>query len=255
MWSPLLCGMLSFMSIVAAAGQGRTAEASGCSKVVMDGELTAGKEWNAALGQGWVFRIVPIDAGKTQPGNYPYSGWDLVVDRTEGAGFPDALLLATLPYNSINEREVGTTFGLRAQDAIGWNPRSFRFLTDPVAFKEAQRSYRIVEAQRGKSHDVGDTPAQRRATERLLELEKRSAQGEFRILDARLTPGVADPAAYAQNWALAAQRTAHTIEPSARGKATPRGSLNWIRFSLVLWLPRKWAAPTGLHAMPSTCSQ
>ena len=68
-----------------------------------------------------------------------YSGWDMVVDRIPPAGFPDALYLATPPYNSINQREIGTTYGLRAQDAIGWNPRSFRFLTDPAAFREAQQ--------------------------------------------------------------------------------------------------------------------
>ena len=75
-----------------------------------------------------------------------YSGWDLVVDREPAAGFPDALLLATLPYNSINEREIGTTFGLRAQDAIGWNPRSFRFIVTPSDFREAQQLFRSLSA-------------------------------------------------------------------------------------------------------------
>ena len=89
-----------------------------------------------ALGQGWTFRVLPIP-----PLAAGYSGWDLVVDRDPPAGYPDALPLATLPYNSINEREVGTTFGLRAQDAAGWNPRSFRF-TDPAEFRKAQQWFR-----------------------------------------------------------------------------------------------------------------
>jgi hypothetical protein len=83
--------------------------------------------------------VVPI-----QPGKAGFSGWDLVVDRVPGAGFPNALLVATPPYNSINEREVGTTFGLRAQDAIGWNPRSFRFMTDPAALQESQRLFQVL---------------------------------------------------------------------------------------------------------------
>ena len=103
------------------------------------GEVSAGQEWKADFGQGWVFRLLPIDTS-SWAGKAGYSGWDLVVDREQPAGYPDALLVATPPYNSINEREVGTTFGLRAQDAIGWNPRSFRFLTNAAASGRARRS-------------------------------------------------------------------------------------------------------------------
>src|ERR1700738_1509554 len=83
----------------------RAGAASSCRKVVLKGEVNAGQVWKAALGQGWVFRIQPI-----QPGPAGYSGWDLVVDRDPPVGYPDALLLATPPYDSINEREIGTTF-------------------------------------------------------------------------------------------------------------------------------------------------
>jgi len=72
-------------------------------QVVLTGEAGEGQQWRAAFGQGWAFRVLPI-----QPGPAGYSGWDLVVDREQPAGYPDALLLATPPYNSINEREVGT---------------------------------------------------------------------------------------------------------------------------------------------------
>jgi hypothetical protein len=68
-----------------------------CSKVVLTGEVDAGQEWKDAIGQGWVFRMVPIRGAN-------FSGWDLVVDEADGAGYPDALLLASPPYNSINER-------------------------------------------------------------------------------------------------------------------------------------------------------
>ncbi len=246
----MFVGVLGFFAMAVATSYARNPAASGCSKVVIEGEVSAGQEWKTPVGEGWVFRIVPIQLGKAG-----YSGWDLVFDRAEPAGFPDALLLATLPYNSINEREIGTTFGLRAQDAIGWNPRSFRFLTDPGALKEAQQLYRILEAQRQFSHHVGSDPATGHATERLLELAKQAAAGEFYIRNAHLTPGVADPAPYAQNWALAAERTAHEIDPSAQGKSTPRGSLNWVRFSLVLYLPGKWTTSPGLGSVPAGCVQ
>ncbi len=114
-----------------ARSQAGKPHAATCQRIVLTGEVSAGQEWKSTFGERWIFRVLPIDSGKIEQGTAGYSGWDLVVDKEQGAGFPDASLVATPPYNSINEREVGTTFGLRAQDATGWNPRSFHFLTDP----------------------------------------------------------------------------------------------------------------------------
>jgi hypothetical protein len=226
-----------------AASLSAAAQPKGCQKVVLEGEATAGQEWRAAFGEGWVFRVLPI-----APGKAGYSGWDLVVDREEPAGFPDALLVATPPYDSINEREVGTTFGLRAQDAIGWNPRSFRFLRNAAAFKESQKVYRaLIQAGRSKSGTA--------AAQRLMELERQSAAGEFRILDARLAPGISDAAPYAEHWALALPRTAHSFEAASAGKSTPLGELHWMRFSITLWLPGSWKAPKEVHVTPAGCME
>ena len=209
-----------------------------CAKLVLEGEVTAGHEWKSALGQGWVFRIVPVP-----PLQAGYSGWDLVVDRANPAGFPDAVYLATPPFGSINEREVATTFGLRAQDAIGWNPRSFRFLIDPRSFHDALQAYPAAAS--------GDT----KAMSRLLELQKNDASGELRILDARLIPGTADPAPFAQQWAMAASHIPHQIESSASRNGTPRGELRSIHFRMTLWLPAKWSFPPDAHRTLSTCGQ
>ncbi|UWZ83981.1 hypothetical protein [Occallatibacter riparius] len=214
------------------------APSNSCSKLVLEGEVTAGHEWKAPLGQGWLFRIVPVP-----PIQAGYSGWDLAVDRSDPAGFPDALYLATPPFGSINEREIATTFGLRAQDAIGWNPRTFHFLIDPKSFHEAQQAYPSASSVDPK------------AMNRLLELQKNAASGEFRILHAHLVPGTADPAPFAQQWALAASRTPHQIESSANSQGSSRGELRSLRFRLTLWLPAKWAFPPGAHPTPSPCGQ
>lgn len=217
-----------------------------CRRLVLDGEASAGKGWSAPIGEGWRFRLVPVpplDAG--------YSGWDLVVDRMEPAGFPDALYLATPPYNSINEREVGTTFGLRSQDAIGWNPRSFRFLTDPAAVREAQQVYKdALLSPRNIS-----APASAPASTRLLTLAQGASPGQFRILDARISPGISDPAPFAQAWAQALSRTPHEIDTAAPGKQAAAGSLNWIRFEVILWLPSNWKLPPGTLAATAACGQ
>ena len=242
-----------------AASLASATDARSCKKVVLTGEVSAGREWKAAFGEGWVFRVLPIETGKTGPGQSVYSGWDLVVDRELPAGFPDALLLATPPYNSINEREVGTTFGLRAQDAIGWNPRSFRFLSNHMAFRESQRLYQSL-SRDGQLRLVGPelynqkTP-EAQSTRRLMELQRQSSAGEFRILDAHLTPGISDAAPYAENWALALSKTPHTFEPSTGAKSTPLGELHWMRFSVTLWLPGPWQTPKELHATRAACPE
>ena len=206
-----------------------------CTKLTIEGEAQAGHEWSEPMGGGWVFRVVPVQPAEK------YSGWDLVVDREQPVGFPDALYLATPPYGSLNEREIGTSYGLRAQDAIGWNPRSFRFLTDPAALRAAQKAYSTIPKEPQPSHMGLSSPDE--ATIHLLSLISPASSGEFRIVDARVVPGVADAAAYAQNWALAASRTQHEVLPSPQPGGTPRGSLAWMRFSVTLWLPAGWHAP------------
>jgi hypothetical protein len=218
--------------------------AKSCARLVLEGEVTAGHEWKTALGQGWVFRIVPVP-----PMQAGYTGWGLVVDRAQPAGFPDALYLATPPFGSINEREIATTFGLRAQDVIGWNPRSFRFLIDQKSFKDAQQAYRLAYPAAASS-----SAASADAANRLLEFRKNAASGELRILDARLVPGTADPAPFAQQWTLAASRTEHEIE-SSDAQGSPRGALRWMRFRLTLWLPSGWAFPAGVNATHAACGQ
>jgi hypothetical protein len=74
-------------------------------------------------------------------------------------------------------------------------------------------------------------------------------------LNARLTPGIADAAPFAQRWALQSSRTPHTIAPSAGAKATPLGELTWMRFSITLWLPADWKAAKGVEAVRSGCQK
>ena len=240
------------MAMVAAA-MASTPGKTACEKVVMQGEVTAGQEWRAPIGEGWVFRVLPIDTGKPEPEKAGYSGWDLVVDREQPAGFPDGLLLATPPYDSINEREVGTTFGMRAQDVIGWNPRSFRFLTTLASFQAAQRAFLSMNrVGRDRATAAG---AGSEATAKLMAIAQDSAAGQFQILDARLTPGIADAAPFAENWATQATRTPHTFESAPSGKSTQLGRLGWIRFSITLWLPPAWKTPAVLGATRAACSE
>lgn len=235
------------MAALPALAWARAPRPAGCTRIVLAGEVSAGQEWKAAFGEGWVFRVLPIHGAPSGAG-----GWDLVVDRAQPAGFPDALLLATPPYNSISEREIGTTYGLRAQDAIGWNPRSFHFLDDPAALRTGQRLYNELSRE---SQTARGSAASAALTRKLMGLEGNAAAGELRILDARLVPGVADAAPYAENWALESERTPHQVESSMGNQPTALGRLDWIKFSITLWLPAGWKAPQGVTAAPAGCSE
>lgn len=227
-----------------------------CRKIVLTGEVSAGHEWKASFGEGWVFRLVPIPRDKAAAG---VGGWDLVVDRQAPAGFPDALLVANPPYNLINSREVGTSFGLRAQDAIGWNPRNFRFMTNRKAFRQAQKLYLFLDRNGelgGKAQDSATARQQKelnRALQRFEKLARESSPGEFHILDARLTPGAATPKPYAANWAFQSANTPHTDEVPPGGASTPLGNLQWIQFTVTLWLPGSWHAPRDIQQPPTPC--
>jgi hypothetical protein len=246
--------LLVFSALVSGAA---TPPKAACTRVVFEGEVSAGGYWTVLLGEGWAFRVLPIQVLPIPPLEAAYSGWDLVVDRQPPAGFPDALLLATMPYNSINEREIGTTFGLRSQDAIGWNPRSFRFIASPGDFREARLLFRSLPANAGLQAASGGSGDPKRgdgqAMARLLEIQQRAAAGEFRMVDAHIVPGVADPAPYAQTWALASSRTPHTIEEAPGGKSSALGVLKWMRFAVTLWLPAGWVVPASLQSQRAAC--
>ena len=250
------CSMMLGISLLAPGTAAAALSPGQCRQLVIRGQVSAGNGWNEPIGENWVFRLVPIE-----PGEKGYSGWDLVVDRVGGTGFPDALLLATPPYDSINQREVGTTFGLRAQDAIGWNPRSFRFLTDSAEFQSAKKLYFTLHsaqqsaqrAARAVRPTTGEESAESfdAASKLLTKIAAHSSAGQFRILDAQITPGTADALPFAQSWAVRQRNTPHTVVAAA--SPTPHGKLDTIRFEITLWLPAGWKSPRNLRTVPSPC--
>lgn len=253
----LFLGIMLLTAYPAAAADGAPAPHT-CARMVLTGEVSAGHEWHEAIGEGWVLRMLPIPKDKTAAGE---AGWDLVVDRADPAGFPDALLVANPPYNLINSREIGTTFGLRAQDAIGWNPRSFHFLANRSAFRQAQRLYLLLDryGQLGGKPKVAASgrkaKALNRAMQRFEKLARESSPGEFRILDAQLTPGVAQVKPYAANWALKSSATPHTDTAPQGATPTPLGKLEWIRFSVTLWLPEPWKTRKDVELSHVPCPE
>jgi hypothetical protein len=220
-----------------------------CWKISLNGEVQAGEKWSQPLGDGWIFKVLPI-----APSGRGFTGWDLVLDREQESGYPDALLLATPPYDSLSEREIGTTFGLRAQDAIAWQPRRFHFLTSPEDLSKGRKLFHALMTGNSSS---AQAQAQARAGIELLRLvsgEVSLGTGEFEIVDAKLTPGESDPPVFAQQWASRLRSVPHTIVPS-QGQGSARGELRSIRFEMTLWLPKRWTVVSALEPKTASCAE
>ena len=189
-----------------------------------------------------------------------YSGWDLVVDREKGGGYPDALLLGTPPYGSLNEREIGTTFGMRAQDAIAWEPRRFHFLTSLKDWTRARELFPEIMGGVRTQQTSADLFVRNQAANELLQIVGRNsgprpiASGELSVLDARLKSGVSDPPFFALQWAAHLGQVPHKLE-QADAVPSLRGELLWFRFAVTLWLPDAWKTPRGFPSEAASCAQ
>jgi hypothetical protein len=247
-----VCIAFFFFAIVISPAQ--SLPDSLCMQLQIQGEATQGAEWHVDLGhdsagQQWLIRLVPLGNSQISAGNSfsgPFSGWTLAVNPASDQNYPDALLLATPPYGSLNASQIATTYGLRAQDAIAWSPRHFHFFTSVADLSRARQLYRTL-------LNPKSAPATRQqASAQLLDLISNNstqdpehtasgklASGQIEILDAHLLAGTADPPPFAAQWAAALVRIPHTLDQNA-ASSTPAGALHSIRFRLTLWLPSSW---------------
>ncbi len=206
-----------------------------CRAGVLDAELQAGKEVRKPIGNGLELWFQPIA-----------SGWILrVVPETGPAGDHDYAELATPPYESVSPLSLSTDFAFRAQDAVGWNPRRFKFATSAEEFDRLNAVYQ-------RFMHAGDTPPAPLQVE-LSDEVSRAADGKLTILDARLVPGVAD------QWKMAAAvsshfaGTAHTLVQPADGKASALGKLLWLRVRIELAMPPGFRLDRAMRTMPAVC--
>ena len=201
-----------------------------CRKAVIEGEVRAGQPFFRALGNGLELYLQPIA-----------SGWIIrVVPVADAYARLDYAELATPPYNSVTALSVSTDFAFRAQDAVGWNPRRFRFATSAGSFARLKQLYERIPAAPGKASA---------GLERDLAVAlEDTAPATLQIVDARLTPGTADQSAAAAAVAAHFNTTAHTLDLS--GAPTPLGRLEWVRFRSEFELPAGFAmAPELVSGM------
>ncbi len=195
-----------------ASGQGLSKT---CRRDVFEGTVQVGQSFHKAFGgglemvleavpHGWILRVVPVAGPRPE------------IDFAE---------LATPPFRSINPLLLTTDFGFRSQDVVGWNPRTFHYLSRRSEFAGAQQAYRAVLSS------ASPNPAQEMAVARVAEA---ALEGTIEVLDAVLTPGTADPSRSAALVATHYSSTAHTVQPGAAG---PLGEVLSLRFRASLSVP------------------
>jgi hypothetical protein len=230
------------LGFMVAMGQGGTGWASSggrtviCARAVTEGEVRAGQRFVKVFGDGLEVMLEPLE-----------SGWILRilpvgVPRTEH----DYAELASPPYRSVSPLLISTDFSFRAQDAVAWNPRHFRFAADKVMFAEMSKAYGEY-----RTKPVPSTAAMNR----LAELVGRAPEGTIQILDARLVPGTGDQAKMAAAVASHFSTTAHSLEQPEDSHGTPLGKITWIRFRISLELPEEFRVDRGVVVERYGCSK
>ncbi len=201
----------------------------------MEGEVNAGQAFAKPLGNNLEVYLQPI-----------HSGWILrVIPQSGAAGEHDYAELATPPYQSVTPLSISTDFAFRAQDAVGWNPRRFRFATSAAAFHRLEEVYlRFAQA--------GATPPAPLQVELSSQIAQ-AAEGAFTIVDAKLVPGTADQWRMAAPVASHFTSTAHTLVQTPDAPPDPLGRIVWLRFRIELDLPAGFTVANGLQVVPRNC--
>jgi hypothetical protein len=215
---------------------------SPCRLAVVEGEVAAGNSIAIPIGgglevrlealswgSGWLLRVVPVGGPKFGQGTHDYAE------------------LATPPYASVNPLLLSTDYSFRAQDAVAWNPRRFRFARNAKEFAAIS----VVYERYSKV-----TPAGADVERELAAIVSKAPEGTLLILDAKFVPGTANQSQMAATVASHFSTTAHTVEePSADGsvKGGPLGKLSWVRFRVSLEVTPEFRAERGLKIESHPC--
>jgi hypothetical protein len=213
-----------------------------CRVEVIEGEVAAGQSFERAIGNGLQIKLEAIA-----------SGWIVRVLPVGAYGEHDYAELANPPYRSVSPLLIGTDFSFRAQDALAWNPRRFRFAADRTSFEELLGLYKEDERLSRQDATAGEKAMLPQVESRLATLVSLMPEAELTILDAHLVPGTVDQSKAAALVASHLNRSAHQVDQPVNGKATPLGHLDWLRFRIRLDLPKGFRPEPSLYVERSGC--
>jgi len=163
-----------------------------------------------------------------------------VVPVGQARGVHDYAELATLPYHSVTPLAVSTDYAFRAQDAVGWNPRRFRYAQDAAAARRLEALYAGVVANNAA------------AGSQAAALSTEQPEGVLQILNALMEPGTANQWQMAAAVALHFENTPHQVVQGAQ--PTALGKLEELEFRVKLDLAPGVRAVKGVDEEKIPCA-
>lgn len=223
--------MLLLAALPAGAGK-PTVPRQDCRAAVVEGEVIAGQPFRKVFTPGLEFFLEPLP-----------SGWIIRVLEMRGTqevrGPHDWAEVATPPYRSVSPLLISTDWAFRAQDAVGWNPREFRYARDAKTFTQLAGFVDRVMAK--------DTKASSLAA--MLVVEQPEAR--LQILDASLVPGTHNQALMAAAVASHFLETPHSV---VQGESpTALGRLAKIKFRVTMDLSVGINPAAGVQLQRFSC--
>lgn len=218
--------LISFVFWAVGAGffQSSTAEQTGCGTVgttfgeaqclrlSFAGELSAGQTFQRKFGGSLLFRLNPRPA---------HFGWTIEVlpEPQNGTVEREYIWVVTPPDRFYNPRDIDTSYGTTAHEAVTYSPRDFNFVLNEQQFKRAgdlvdlaimsrpQSDQRTREELDKESEDAGRS---------LRDLPV--SKGRLTILDSRVTAPAGDNGV---------------------------GSIDWLKFAVELDVPCGFKPASG----------
>jgi hypothetical protein len=232
-----IAGFVLMVSGVGVAAPQKSGATGACRVGVIEGEVKAGESFARPIGNGLEVRLEALSWG---------SGWLLrVLPVTGPMPKHDYAELATPPYESVSPLLLSTDFSFRAQDAVGWNPRRFRYADNSAEFSRLMEIYERFRRS---------TPPAANTENELAVAVSKAPEGTLQILDARLVPGSANQAGTAATVATHFGASAHTVEEPPEGRGTALGKLTWVRFRINLDLPAGFKVDPGVKVEGRKCN-
>ena len=228
--SEILCCMALLLgAFVPATSSGEPAK-PGCRQAVIEGEVAGGQGFDRVFAAGLRFYLEPLR-----------SGWIVrVLDAGAAREAHDFAEVATPPYQSVSPLLISTDWAFRAQDAVAWNPRHFRYAANRASFRSLKQLQ--AGALAGDGSDIV----------KLSELVSRQPEATLDLLDARFAPGIADQAKMAATVAGHLESTPHTTDINAA--PSQLGRLESIKFRVKFNLPGDVRATPGVSEMSVPCN-
>jgi len=228
----LVVGAILLAPVGVGGAQTKAEPKGDCLQAVIEGDVKAGQGFEREFAPGLKFLLEPLPQG---------SGWIVrVLPVGQPRGAHDFAELATPPYRSVTPLAVSTDFAFRAQDAVGWNPRRFRYAQDAEAARRLEALYSGVVAN--------DTTASTKAAE----LTTEQPEGSLQILNAVIVPGTANQWQIAAAVALHFENTPHEVEQGAQ--PSPLGKLDELQFRVKLELEPGVRAAKGVAEEKIPCA-